>query len=346
MNAEMSMRTRHEVDSPVIQVLDLPLKRTLKVGNIELENRRLLMLRLKFNDACGVGEAAPLEGYSPETIDEAKQALQECAHDLASKLDELVADPKPFLENIDVPSVRFAVETALIDLRRQLKNQTHLQAWMDYLGFKEETSRQIEISALLPKPAIENARALRAQGFHTLKLKVRPGDHEKVQELMAQLPDTRIRLDANQSLSIEEALTYQDLAIEFFEEPVATRNLPALAKSTLAIYLDESLQTHEGQELLELPCVKGIILKPTTLGGLSPSARLAEQARAQGQGVVVTHCFEGFTAYRAICILAAMVSTKANGLTPHPCLEACFDSVAKPPMAAQASLNLESLEQT
>ena len=152
-----------------------------------LDRREGLVLVLTSDTGLeGIGEASPLPGYSPDTIDEAAEALDGIHASLtplhperAQRVEGLTVESAfalaaPLLEN--VPSARFAVETALLDLLgRSLGAPVHRL-------FRDALAKPIPRSALLPPPS--DARTIAAahdairRGIRTLKLKLgaRPFD--------------------------------------------------------------------------------------------------------------------------------------------------------------------------
>lgn len=291
------------------------------------EVRERLLVRLT-DDAglSGIGEAAPLPGYSLETIDEVNAALTALdvrALRLDAAVREALASAAALLPR-SLPSARFALETALLDL---LGKQRALPA-PELLGAEHDALRPL---AALLGPASEPGLVASAEravtaGYRCLKSKLgSPGmlDAELagVSALRSRFGTSiSLRLDANGTLAASELECRADslsaLSMELFEEPGGP--LPA----DLPLALDESLQglTPDAAEALwQTRGARAVVLKPTSLGGIDHCLTLAERATKAGLAVVISHTFEGQFAWRAAAAVAlALPNGAAHGLAPHP----------------------------
>lgn len=299
--------------------------------------RQSVLLRLTDGRGqTGLGEASPLPGYSPESLDAVAQALGR----LPTRGIEAALEQTPARAALRaaagllppaLPSARMALESALLDL---LGRRQGLPAPL-LLGAEPRAQRPL---ALLLGPALE--RTLPAQldaglsrGFRHFKLKLgAEGMLERELSAITGLrehfgPSIGLRLDANRALA-SNAVTrawevLEHAAIELFEEP---GHVPAALLGTLPLALDESLQGL-GEEQIEAELQRlrprCLVLKPMALGGLDHCLRLAERARRSGIDVVLSHCFDGPLAFRAAAALAlALPDQRAHGLGDHAALEA------------------------
>jgi o-succinylbenzoate synthase len=300
-----------------------------------IRERRSLWLRLTdSNGVAGWGEAAPLPGYSPDTLDECRRALDGLAwEDFADTraTSPHVAATLGALEgalDARLPAARCAAETALLDL------------WSRRLGVPARrllgASGAVRSLSLCPVLAAEGALGARARelvngGASCLKIKLGRGDFDRELELLEELPRVSLRFDFNRACPRETARDMLDRLAryepEFVEEPVAPKDWEALAGSRVPLALDETLQELELEEALSraprLPW-RAAILKPMTLGGLTRCRALSERARAAGLAVVVSHLFEGPVALNAYAELALSLeeSPFSAGLMPHAALAA------------------------
>ena len=283
----------------------------------------------------GVGEATPLPRWSRESVEEARGALERVdwsgtgiglEGDLLSQVAALCTPVGPA-----VPSARFALEVALLDLiGRALGRPIHR------LLAPGGPALPVAVSALLDAgpdgDVLEKARAAVARGARTLKWKVgRAGAFEAelatLRGLRAGLEsEVALRLDANGGFSdtdVEERLrVLASLAPQIVEEPS-----PGWLESTfippVPLAADESLLRPGGVALVE-EAVRGgrcaaVVLKPMLLGGLLRCLALAERVRSLGATVVVTHSFDGPVAMAAAAGLALALGSpqEAAGLWPH-----------------------------
>ena len=236
---------------------------------------------------AGVGEAAPLPGYSPDRLDDVLAALRGLPP-LAGALEEVALLPAA------LPAARFALETALLELRGGLAA---------FLGRAPRPFPRARLIADLA--AAEDAVAA---GVRTLKIKIGvPGDLALLAVLRRRFGDeVALRLDANGALAPEDLAAYAAARPELVEEPVADpRALPA---APFPVALDESLQHLDAATVAALARagrIQALVLKPTTLGGALRCLRLAALAAELGLGVAVGHTFEGPVGRRAVAALAA-----------------------------------------
>ena len=310
------------------------------------ERRTLLAVVEDADGKLGIGEAAPLPDYSPESLEDAWNALVPLVGaELAT--DELGAPGSSrgllsVSSAISSPSARFAFETAVLDLWSRRRGEP---AWA-LLGriFSELAGDDREpevasldegrkVSALLPgelEPALVHAERAFSRGLRSFKAKIGAqgawGEELALLRAVRQrFPEVSLRVDANRSLSPEELWqrlpALRDLRLEWVEEPV--RRFPAGIEWPLGvpIALDESLQSAPPDErVLREHGVRAYVLKPTTLGGFVRVFEIAETARASGLAVVVSHAYEGPVAFSALSALALALGPgrPADGLDRHP----------------------------
>jgi L-Ala-D/L-Glu epimerase len=303
--------------------------------------RRGLLLRVRDEGGAeGLGEASPLPGHSEESLDEARAALHAIrwprlgldggADDPLGALGRALDDLPPV-----PPSVRFAVETAWLDLLGQRLAQP-VHRLLDPGG----APRTAALCALVLEDDAASAAAVAVgQGYTTLKLKVgahAARDLARVRAVRRAVgPGVALRLDANRALpagSWRGALdALADVSPELFEEPVPLGDVGAAVRGghalPVALAADESLRSPSDLDALCGLTRSGVyrawVLKPMRLGGMLRCLALARRARDLGAEVVVSHLFDGPVALAAAGELAlALGSPRAAGLAPHAALSA------------------------
>lgn len=298
--------------------------------------RHSLLLRL--SDAqgrAGVGEASPLPGYSPDSLDDVEQALHalsvdEVARALEAGSTRAVLHAVSVLVPAKLPSGRLALETAALDFLGQ-RDAVSAPVLLGAAPTAERPIAQLVGSALDVSFGGQCERAVQA-GFRHLKVKLgAPGQLDA--ELLALRAAAarvgsaaRFRVDANRALDLAEVerawATLEALDVELFEEPGALS--PSLPR-TLPLALDESLQgldVTRAVQRLDATGAPFAVLKPTALGGLEHCWQLAERAQTSGTHSLVSHCFDGPIALHAAAALAlALPGGVAHGLAPHAGLE-------------------------
>ncbi len=288
-----------------------------------------LWLRLSLDDgAVGWGEAAPLPGFSRESPDEARQALDNIAGRVpGAGFDE--GDPLGWAGALaaEAPSsVRFAVESAAVHLASALRGQSAAAVLAAALGTEARTS--VSCAALVtgaPETWTARVHEAVAAGYGVVKLKVGRADSgaesralEALAAAVRGLP-VRLRLDANRAFSFDDALRLADAAralpVEFLEEPLAepARLAEFAAAVGLPVALDESLQQGDPGEV---GFAAALVLKPTLVGGIARCMDLARRAEAAGAAAMVSSAFETGVGLRMAAALACALPgrTLAAGL--------------------------------
>jgi o-succinylbenzoate synthase len=317
-----------------VDLLEGQLRESLVGAGAGLRKRAFAVLRLTRTDGTtGLGEASPLPGYSPDSIEEASRELRELTEH-SIEADPLATPPALLSDalaahSMQCPSSRFAVEAALLDWL----GRTRLQPLHEVLAGQGERS-PIPIADLVaePNPASwpSHVDALVEDGATHVKMKIGSDLDAEVAALQAVRrahPTLPIRLDANRRLSpslvIRHAGSLESLELELMEEPVAAERWLDVIDLPLPFALDETLGEQAlSQRLLETGAVRAVVLKPTVLGGLRASFEVAERAAEHGVPTLVSHTFEGPIARAATAELALALQTElAAGLGAHPALE-------------------------
>jgi len=300
-----------------------------------ITERDVLLLTLKDETGyTGFGEAAPLDGFTLETTDEAEAALLAWAVDDG---DESL---------VDSPTAAAAVDAALHDLAAAgLGMPLHR-----YLNPNSPSSLPVAALIVADSPDLlaQAAKGAIGSGHGVVKVKVGTSPIEEDVERVAAVrraigPEPAIRLDANGAWSPEDAPEHLNrlagLDIEFIEEPVS--GIPALADimhvSPIPVAADESVRTpFDLDRLIATGGADLVVLKPSSIGGISKAANWAARARSGGMGVVVTSLLESSVGIRAAAHLASAI----GALDPVPGLATADLLVTDlgPPLLAEAGL--------
>ncbi|MCC9135191.1 o-succinylbenzoate synthase [Pontibacter silvestris] len=268
-------------------------------------------------EITGVGECAPLAGLSIDYRSDIEDKLQEVCDlinnskvllDLANTLPEELA-------LLEWPAIRFALETALLDLanggRHLLYDTTFTTGeqgipingliWMGDKSFMQE-----QIKKKLK------------DGYNCLKLKIGGLSFETELEILQRIRETAgaadltIRVDANGAFKPDEAFTNLERLAKYeihsIEQPIRQGQLEHMqqlcAYTPVPIALDEELigvqKSEEKLTLLQHIKPQYIILKPTLVGGLQASREWIQLAEKQSIGWWVTSALESNIGLNAI----------------------------------------------
>lgn len=239
------------------------------------------------------GEAAPLPGWSSETLPE----IQEFLHHRQG--------PVP-------ASLRCALES--------------LES--DWPLLREE----VPLNALLDGSALDVlAGASRAfdAGCRCLKIKTSgldlgglPGLLETITAQTGRL--CKLRLDPNRAWTLDQTLhlaeQLQHLPIEYLEEPLANADeWPNLiSRCVCPVALDETLREISPSDLRQFTGVAALVLKPTLIGGFSRCREFAIEGERLGMVSVVSAAYESGVGIHALGRFAASLSSiSAAGLDTY-----------------------------
>ncbi len=304
----------------------LPFVAPQTLKDATLHHREGLLLKLSGDDGCeGWGETAPLPGFSDEGLDTAEARLRELAEPVVGReaTDEWVDPEGRFSRDLDrmdpPPSVRFGFELALWNLYAASSGTTLPEL------VAPQPRATVPVNGLLSGPPDEvlgEARRMGEAGYQTVKLKVggRPieDDVGLVRALGEVLEDAvSLRLDANRAWGFEEAAEFirgvAGVRLEYVEEPLAdpARLHELVREFGVPVALDESLAGIEPEALDGHGYARAVVLKPTLLGGVSRTLRVAERALRLGMTPVVSSAYESGVGTAALVALAAGIGDRA-----------------------------------
>ncbi len=232
-----------------------------------------------------------------ETLEQVLDACRACA-DRARDLNPLntefaLAELEPLTKG--VPSARCAFDIAFYDL---LGLATGLPLYRLLGGYRARIQTSMTVGIEPVKETVELARDYARQGFRMLKLKGGWDPEEDVHRVQAvhdALPTLVLRLDAEQSYTVQQALDVaRALAdqLEMLEQPTPADDLEALHQVTqhspVPILADESLTgPTSALELANQRAADGLSVKLATCGGLHCARQVDAIARAARMATMV-----------------------------------------------------------
>lgn len=271
-------------------VFSVPLTRPYVLSFGPVAAYETIYLLLEGEGRAGLGEVTPLPGYNHETRDSALAALRSAAGSLAAGLDwRAVVEQGSLRDPFALSGLACAFET-----------------WEEGLdaAFHTPAAGSVSLTAFCagttPREAADNAAALAARGFATLKMKVGAAspqeDAARVRAAAAVLPPgVGIRLDANQAFAMDQALALcRELegvaAVALLEQPFKPWEWDLFAglalRAPLPLMLDESVWTPE-QVRRAAECGAALVkFKLCKHPGLAGTRRMVAEARRLGLGVV------------------------------------------------------------
>jgi len=277
----------------------------------------------------GLGDAAPFPGFGLETHASSGAALRGALRRILglSRTDLALAltDLSLLAPVAAAPAARNAIDGAIHDLLAQAEGVPLAR----YLGGAQALPA-VSVNAVIPRVPAEEAASLAREaveaGFTTIKLKVGgvppPEDRARLEAVRtATGAETRIRIDANQGWSADEAIealrSLAPLGIEYVEQPVAADDMAGMKRVRevcgIPVAADESLRSLATAEtLLYGEAADLLVVKPMAVGGLRAARGILTFASERGAQVVVTHLLESAVGRAASIHFAAALGPTAH----------------------------------
>jgi len=301
--------------------------------NIEIQERRFQLIKpittsvgiiedravieLKLEDSAGhfgLGECAPLPGFSLDTYEECLEQLNEVRHELSQlEVNDLWQGIVLRAQSLNLcPSAQHAVEEALWNL-------SAASAGVKPEQMLSTSSKPVPLHLLVD--SAESAKEASLLGYTHIKIKVGHEDvadsMNRIRQISEVLPsETMIRLDANGAWDQDtvKALAQDllDLKVWSIEEPVhGLDKLADLRDATpLKVLADESVRTAEDLDAcIRLNAAHGVVLKPMLIGGPLSAFALAQKAIEAGLSVSITTTFDGPIARASAGRIAGSIDT-------------------------------------
>ena len=313
---------------------------TVKGHRLILREGIILALKTPGEGYTAYGEIAPLPGLHQESLESAEEQLVEVfsKHEV---IDHCILHDGLF------PSVRTGLEMAMINLDTAVSGKAPA-----FCRTAEPPAKHIPVNALLfgdTKQVIQRAENYFNIGYRTFKLKISVENSDtairSIEALHRIFGSTiELRLDANQSFSLDDALEFaRDIpegSVAYIEEPLtyAEHIGEFYAKTAIRSALDETLwQKPELLDHIPTEALSALILKPNRLGGISVTLELARWAKKRNLLTVLSSAFESGISLSFYTWLAASVSSEptASGLDTYRYLK---DDLLETPFGSENGL--------
>jgi len=268
-----------------------------------------VILKSEETGRTGIGECAPLRGLSIDNVDLIEKKLVEICKSSWNFL------PDPHINLKHFPSLVFALETALKDLKSK-------ESMILFPSLFTSGKAALNINGLIWMGdfdfMFEQIEQKLQQGWSCIKIKVGGIELSKELQLLRHIRkkftsyQLELRLDANGAFDPSDALSILDKFSEFdlhsIEQPIKAGMISEMKKlcknSPVPIALDEELIGISGtdvyKEMLQEICPQYIILKPSLLGGFAVCENLIDLAKEQGIKFWITSSLESNVGLNAI----------------------------------------------
>ncbi len=191
-------------------------------------------------------------------------------------------------------SARAAVDVALHDAWGKAAGRP----LVELLGGAVHTRIESDMTVSLEEPDVmaQHAREAAAEGYRVLKIKLGRDvdeDRRRLDAVLDAVPGARLRLDANQGWSVQQAIEIigafeaDGLPVDLVEQPVAAADLEGMAQVRRAvstpIMADESVWTAaDARRIAELDAADMLNIKLAKTGGIPEAMAIADVARDAG----------------------------------------------------------------
>ncbi|MGK7294376.1 MAG: o-succinylbenzoate synthase [Candidatus Wenzhouxiangella sp. M2_3B_020] len=301
----------------------LALADRLVTGSATYARREIVLVRVDLETGGrtvrGFGEASPLPGWSHETPEAVRSALeQRISSDTPFESISEIDHALPWLT--DMPVTRFGLETAILDaLARSLDRPLcALLARDPDAATAESVPVQFTLGILDTAASIARLESAMESGYTHAKLKVGQGDPAadvaRILRVAERLPGLTIRIDANGAWTVEAALqalhALPPELVELVEQPVRDTVLSELLSRFDGrgprVAADESCgKAERARALIRSGRLGAVVVKPAAIGGLLPTAELVRLAIRHGVQVIFSNLMESAVGRFATAHLAA-----------------------------------------
>ncbi len=263
------------IQSASIFRYSIPLLKSQCFNGHWITNRIGFIIELVFDDGTkGYGEAAPLAGFSQESLVECEQLLRLGLTQLSTG-NELA---------ITASAAKFALECALAKISSEFQFSMPLSVPL-LVG---DTTEMLDKYHALDYPDTVKLKVARHTVEHDIK---------NIQSLLTLNKNIGFTLDANRAWSKQQALRFANLcpkkSINYIEEPCTnfTDSLLFSQETGLGIALDETLQNHSFKFIAD-DTIKALVIKPTIIGSFERCLQFVEQAKKANIPCYLSSAFE------------------------------------------------------
>ncbi len=274
----------------------------------------------------GIGECSPFPSLSIDDTKNFETNLKKYCRQLSQS--ENPEDLSTIDKIQELPSVVFALETALLDLQNGGKRCIYKNQF-------SQSKQNIPINGLIwmgnKKFMFDQIKQKISEGYRVIKIKIGGIAFGEECELISfirkkfSIRDITIRVDANGAFKPEEAMQKLDVLSQYHihsvEQPIGVGQWEAMAQLCKSVPIDIALDEEligiydktEKDELLTAIQPQYVVLKPTLLGGLKASADWIEIAQKKNIGWWLTSALESNIGLNAI----AQFSSQYKKLLPQ-----------------------------
>ena len=279
-----------------------------------LQNRKGFYVFINAENITGMGEIAPLDGFSPDykkpinlKINEVLEAINKIKNNFHEDIFFKILDDN----TIGFPSIQFGFETAMFDLLSQRAGIPLCKYW---------NSNSLD-TVLINE--VDDVQSSNISNSSVIKLKMTDitikNSFDKLIKILDDYPNINLRLDFNGDLDLPSAIKWckklTDFPIDYIEQPLAQDALEDLCElrfhTDIPIAVDESLVDIKSAEMIiEHQAADVFIIKPMVSGGYRKSQEISDLAKTENIKTVITSTLESNIGLMANVHIAAALEVQ------------------------------------
>ncbi|HPN38379.1 MAG TPA: AMP-binding protein [Melioribacteraceae bacterium] len=291
-------------------------------------NRESLLIKVIFdNNLIITGEAAPLPGFSKETLTDVIENLLNIIPEIkVINISLSLYEQLSYINSLcKVPSLSFALQSIFLKLNIITNHSSN----------EFTKNKKVLLNGLISladEEPLKKTEELLNIGYKTIKYKIGINKFEEEYETLSLINKKfknklNIRLDVNNGFPLENLNEYfiklNNITYEYIEDPINNLNkLNLLSDFVDSIALDSSIYNiGEIKELIIKYKIKTFIIKPTLLGNLVEIIKLLTDKKYKNIKFIISSTFESFYSAYILFYLASLKPEYAHGLDTFRMLE-------------------------
>ena len=269
-----------------------------------------LFLKINMDGLTGYGEAAPTEYYNEDI-----ETIYKLAESISEISEPDLENPYPFFEGLkeiypNFPSLRAALEMAVYDIIGKFKKKpVH-----ELFGLNPSHTPVTSFTIGIDKPDIIKMKLKEAEEYPVLKIKMGSEYDYEIIKILKNIKDKKIRIDANEGWSREEAVkkmeSLKEIGVEFVEQPLKKEDIEGIKwlkdRVDLKIFSDENVKILQDINNIK-DIYDGINIKLMKCGGLSEAVKMIITAKSYNLEVMLGCMIESSAAITAAAHISPCV---------------------------------------
>jgi len=295
-------------------------------GKILSHSTYIIKIEDENSPGFGLGECAPLEGLSRESgmniSDMVRYCLEKLSDHILPETREEAYQMALDLAGMDSPALRFALETAMLDL---MNGSNRILFRNEFV----QSGDPISINGLIwmadSSDMLKQGLVKIDSGYSCIKMKIGAIDFDEELRVLLTLrenfPKGILRVDANGAFDPGTAMIklseLSSINIHSIEQPISPGQEAEMAKlcrnTSVPIALDEELihNFRSKEKLLDQVKPQYIVLKPTLLGGFLETSEWIAAAEERNIGWWITSALESNIGLNAIAQFTSETKNEA-----------------------------------